>query len=110
MLTEDKILDIRDNLSSVLFCIDNRVGNEEIDRQELLSSIDSIKKSIVDDIDRLRNGESFELIKSKRIEDIVKGRLSSRVSLLYRVNELRDKLTLEGDIVKVSQNVINNLR
>ena len=109
MIKEDTILDIKDNLNAIFFCLENELGDLEVPSAEIIGSIDSVKKSLSDDVYRLRASDLFEGVESKRISDIVKGKLSSRISLLYRVDELRNRLKSCGEVVRVSQNVMKNI-
>jgi len=109
-MQEDKIYDIMDNINSILFCLDNEIGTEGIESAELIKSIDRAAESVLRDISRFRGSEIFKQVKSEKVKDLVKGKLSSRVSLLYKIFSLKDRIRREGESVKVSKNVLKYLQ
>lgn len=110
MIKEDKILDIADNLRSIAFCIDNKIGVQDVPSSEIIDSINQMKKSVLNDISAMRESDLLKSVGSDRLKDIIKGRLSSRVSLLYTADIIKNKVRAEGENVKVSNNVLKYLR
>ncbi|MDD5690030.1 MAG: hypothetical protein PHQ76_07145 [Caldisericia bacterium] len=110
LIKEDIILDVRDHINAIFFCLDNEMGSVSVDSVEMIDSLNSVKKSVQDDLFYLRDNNIFKSVKDKRISDILKGKFSSRVALLYKIDELKNKIRTVGDQILVSENVVKYLR
>lgn len=110
MIVSDKILDIKDKINSIDYCIDNSEDinkSIEIDSSIMLSKLEAISKSIINNTSSLK--EKYSLIKTQYgyqgdIEKAVNKRMSILISLLYKINDVKNKISANTQ-VKISQHV-----
>lgn len=110
MIKEDKILDIIDNINSINYCLDgNSVVTISISSEDIIKSIDSIKEELISDIKLINEDDTLKVCRDERIKGILKGKVSSRLKLLYSIDFLKNRVRAQGEKIELSQNVINYL-
>lgn len=111
MIGEDKIFDLKDKLRSLDYCLEGTIlnNNNTIEKSIVLERLESISDRLISETSNL-NKLTPALLKIKeknggeKLEELVKSRMSTRVSLAFQIELLKKKIEDRQEI-KVSKHV-----
>lgn len=101
----DYILDLRDNLNSVEFCLNKPTSTKTIKSGKLMAKLDILEEQLVDKVNRYRNGLTI-IHKSKDLfgADLkMREGITNILSCLFKIYEIENKI--KGRECKVTNHV-----
>lgn len=112
MIESDRILDIRDKLNSLEYCLDNIIINRsvELNKSEIEDRLKNIGDELIENTSNLNKKlPLIEVLKSNKdtIEKAVKKKMTTYLSLAFKIEMLKRRLNEEGDKIKLSKHVAN---
>lgn len=112
MISSDKILDIRDKISSLEYCLDGDVVNANtiLKSEDVLTVLDDMSDSLILKTSRLNKGLiDGEVLKSKKVEDLIKSKMTTYMSLAFKIEMLKRRISTQKEI-KVSKYVFDFIK
>lgn len=101
--TNDRILDIRDKINSLEFCLNNTLSNFVVlDKGELLKWLDIVSDRLIKKTSNFR--VLLDIVKKKGLEANFNNKITNCMSLALRI-ELLSMRIIEMEEIKVSQYV-----
>lgn len=88
-MTDDRFLDIKEKINSIEYCIEQGI-EREIVKSELRSYKWMLNKEIKRYTNAFNKANSFDIIKSDTISEGIKRKVTSMLSILYKVECILD--------------------
>lgn len=107
----DYILDLKDNLSSIEFCLNEGISTEIIKSGKLLAKLDILEESLIDKANRYKSGldiiiKSNENSLSKKTEESI----TDILYCIYQIGEIERKVeTRECKVTNHVKEFIQNV-
>lgn len=106
MIRSDKILDVKDKINSLEYFLDNEeLGDITIDCEKVVSTLNILSEELFKKTNLLSKCSSVDKVsKSEDLNTIIKGKVTNYLSLLFKIELLKDRMK-NLDNIKVSKYV-----